>query len=118
MGKRKRNTDLPLTIDDAILGRLRFTAALDGIDEHESKTKFGGKPVTITLYTDETGSLRRCIYRARKTLERLSFDLARMHKYIEKHVFLNYNAVWREGQYQSQLRISHFRRLTGVVAIL
>ncbi len=66
------------------------------MDEFEAKTKVAKRLVTLTLYTDEEGSLKKCIDRARKIVQRLPVDLDRIKKFIEQRVFPDYNSVWRE----------------------
>ena len=93
--KRERTSELPELIKDPVLGTLRFSAALDDTDEYQTKLVLDGSRVTIDLYTDTTGSLNPCIVRARRIVERFPAIQKKMHRYIEREIFPNYNKTWR-----------------------
>ena len=57
MGNLKRNSNLPDLHEDSVLGPIRFTYALDGMDEYQASLKLGGRLVSFSLYTNETGRL-------------------------------------------------------------
>jgi hypothetical protein len=96
--KRKRTSDLPELITDPILGTLRFSAALDGKDEYQTKITLDGRRVTVDLYTDATGSLSPCIARARRIVERYPSIQKKIHRYIAREIFPTYNKTWRSDK--------------------
>ncbi len=111
--KRERTSNLPDRIDDPVLGTLRFSAALDGMDEYQTKLVLDGRRVTFDLYTDDAGSLTPCIKRARRIVERFDAIKQKMHRYIEREIFPTYNATWRPdkkpltfGQVLNRLKLS------------
>ncbi len=95
MQSEKRNTTLPDVIDDPVLGRLSFSAALNQADEYQAKLKLGGRRVTIDLYTDADGEIRPCILRARRIAKNFPAIQTKMHAYIAKAIFPTYNETFR-----------------------
>ena len=91
----KRNTNLPCEIADPVLGELRFSAALDGMDEYETCVKLAGCPVFLDLHTDVNGSLTPCIKRAQNVV--LKFDAInnKIRRYVERELFDSYNETWK-----------------------
>ncbi len=85
------------------------------MDEYEASIKFNGRNVTLNLFTDKNGSLRKCIDRARKIVQRLPIDLVRMNKFMESSVLIECNSIWREGQ--RPLTAQHFLRKVSLEAI-
>ena len=113
--KRERTADLPERIKDPILGTLRFSAALDGTDEYRTKLTLGGRRVTLYLYTDSSASLGPCIARARRIVERYPAIQKKMHRYIDREIFSNYNEVWRPSKRPFTLdQVLHHLKLRAV----
>lgn len=98
MPSDKRNTTLPDVIDDPVLGKLTFSAALDQAGEYHAKRRLDGRTVTIDLYTDANGNLRPCILRARRIVENFPAIQTKMHTYIAKAIFPTYNESFRLGK--------------------
>ena len=85
------------------------------MDEYEASIKFNRRNVTLNLFTDENGSLRKCIDRARKIVQRIPIDLVRMNKFMESSVLIECNSIWREGQ--RPLTAQQFLRKVSLEAI-
>ena len=98
MGNWKRNSTLPDRIDDPVLGTIRFTNALDGMDEYQAELKLDGRRVTFDLYTDGTGRLQPCIIRARKIVDRFPAIQQKMQRYVENNILPSYNKIWCENK--------------------
>jgi len=98
MSSEKRNTTLPDVINDPVLGKLRFSAALRDSDEYQTKLMLDGRRVTIDLYTDANRDLRPCILRARKIVKNFPVIQGKMHAYITRSVFPTYNEIFRCGK--------------------
>ena len=101
MPSEKQNTTLPDVIDDPVLGRLTFSAALNQADEYQTKLRLDGRSVTIDLYTDAKGNLRPCILRARRIVENFPAIQTKMHAYIAKAIFPTYNETFRRDKSRS-----------------
>ena len=101
--KAERNTDLPERIVDPVLGKLRFSVALDGVDEYQTKLTLDGRRVTFDLYTDKAGRLTSCIKRARRIVERFDAIKAKMQRYIEREVLPGFNENCRSGKEPLQI---------------
>ncbi len=96
--KRKRNSTLPERIEDPVPGTVRFSAALDGVDEYQAHLHLAGRRVTFDLYTDPQEQLRPCILRARRIVERFPAIQVRMRRYLQKEIYPQFNQTWRPNQ--------------------
>jgi len=93
--KLERTSNLPERIKDPVLGMLQFSAALDGMDEYQTKVVLDGRRITLDLYTDGSGDLKPCIDRARRIVAGYAAIKAKIRTYVRTKVFPNYNETWR-----------------------
>lgn len=96
--KKDSRTKPADVINDPVLGKLVFSAALDESDEYQGKVKLSGRTITIDLYTDPDGSLRPCILRARRIVENFPAIEIKLQNYIAKAIFPTYNELFRPGK--------------------
>ena len=80
-----------------MLGRVKFSAALDGTDEYRTKLKLDGSSVVVDLYTDHSGSLGPCLVRARRIVENFPTIKTKAHTYIAKAVLPKLKLTFGNG---------------------
>ena len=85
---------LPDKISDPVLGDVKFSCALDGMDEYQALVKLDGHAIAFDLYTDANGSLAPCIRRARKIVENFDAIKRKINKYVEREIFDTYDEIW------------------------